>query len=255
MRCSIGQRLEQTHRPWRCRVLAARQHAAQDIVLDEDLDGLRHPRREHAAALHGREIVARCTVPARSGAARRLAAATASCIARLMPTPPTGDIACAASPMHSRPGRCHCARRSTLTVSSLTSSQVSQLLHAIAHQRRDRDDRVAKRVEPLRLDLVGRALADHIGALPIVAAVDHHEHPPGGDAAERLGAVALPPRQPHPQHVHRRADVLDREAGALAHHRGAAVGPDHERRCGPRARRRASSRARRRCGRPPRSGR
>ncbi len=82
----------------------------------------------------------------------------------------------------------------------------------------------------MSLDLVGRALADHIGALPVVAAVEHHEHLAGVDAAERIGAVALPPRQPHPEHVYRCADVLDREAGALAHHRAAAVGADHEHR-------------------------
>jgi hypothetical protein len=34
-----------------------------------------------------------------------LAVATASWMARLIPTPPTGDMACAASPMHTRPGR------------------------------------------------------------------------------------------------------------------------------------------------------
>ena len=34
------------------------------------------------------------------------AAATASWIARLMPIPPIGDMACAASPIASRPGRC-----------------------------------------------------------------------------------------------------------------------------------------------------
>src|SRR5438445_1365359 len=40
-----------------------------------------------------------------------------------MPTPPIGDIACAASPMQRRPGRYHWDRRSTHTVKSLTSSQ------------------------------------------------------------------------------------------------------------------------------------
>src|SRR5437773_2300482 len=63
------------------------------------------------------------TRPSRSGAASRLAAATASWIARLMPTPPTGDIAGAASPRQSTPGRNQRASRSTRTVSSFTSSQ------------------------------------------------------------------------------------------------------------------------------------
>ena len=47
------------------------------------------------------------TCPAQSGTDNIFAAATASWIARLIPTPPAGDIACAASPMHSKPGRCH----------------------------------------------------------------------------------------------------------------------------------------------------
>ena len=54
----------------------------------------------------------------------KFAAATASCTARLMPTPPTGDMACAASPMHKRPGRNHWRSRATATVKSFASSQV-----------------------------------------------------------------------------------------------------------------------------------
>ena len=61
--------------------------------------------------------------PSRSRGTRMLAVATASWIARLIPTPPTGDIACAASPMHSRPGRNQVSSRFTATVSSFTSSQ------------------------------------------------------------------------------------------------------------------------------------
>ncbi len=62
--------------------------------------------------------------PRASEAANKLAAATASCTARLMPTPPMGDIACAASPITSKPGRHHSSSRSTVTVSSFTSSQL-----------------------------------------------------------------------------------------------------------------------------------
>src|SRR5918911_1440233 len=62
-------------------------------------------------------------LPSRSGLVSTFAAATASWIARLMPTPPTGDIACAASPMQSRPLRYQRVSRFTCTVRSLTSSQ------------------------------------------------------------------------------------------------------------------------------------
>jgi hypothetical protein len=53
------------------------------------------------------------------------AVATASWTARLMPTPRAGDVACAASPMHSRPGRYQRRSRSTLTLKKRTSSQAS----------------------------------------------------------------------------------------------------------------------------------
>ena len=61
--------------------------------------------------------------PRRSGSARILAAAIASCTARLTPTPPIGDIACAASPIHNNPGRHQRVSRSTATVSRLISFQ------------------------------------------------------------------------------------------------------------------------------------
>ena len=54
---------------------------------------------------------------------RMLPAATASWIAMLIPTPPTGDMACAASPMQSSPGRHHCFSRSICTVRSFACSQ------------------------------------------------------------------------------------------------------------------------------------
>ena len=53
----------------------------------------------------------------------RLAAATASCTAMLMPTPPIGDMAWAASPMQSKPGLDQCSSRSTATLRSFMSSQ------------------------------------------------------------------------------------------------------------------------------------
>ncbi len=66
-----------------------------------------------------RASIASVTCPARSPPVKRFAVATASWIARLMPTPPAGDMAWAASPMHSNPGRCHCRRRLICTDSNL----------------------------------------------------------------------------------------------------------------------------------------
>jgi hypothetical protein len=59
-----------------------------------------------------------------NGAAKIFPAATASWIARLTPTPPTGDMAWAASPMQSSPALCQSGSRSTATVSKLMSSKL-----------------------------------------------------------------------------------------------------------------------------------
>ena len=74
-----------------------------------------------ATLLHRREVQsAHPSGAQRSGEV--FAAATASWTARFTPTPATGDIACAASPMHRSPGRCQVRNRSILTVRSLTLS-------------------------------------------------------------------------------------------------------------------------------------
>lgn len=73
-------------------------------------------------------------MPVRSGSARMRAVATASAIAKLMPTPPTGDIACAASPMNSKPSRYHLRSLLSCISSSFTSSQLAMaFVRAASH--------------------------------------------------------------------------------------------------------------------------
>jgi len=48
-------------------------------------------------------------------------------MAKFTPVPPIGDIACALSPMHSRPGRCHRRSRLVCTDSRWMSSQPARL--------------------------------------------------------------------------------------------------------------------------------
>ena len=147
-----------------------------------------------------------------------------------MPTPPTGDIACAASPMHSRPGRYHCAQPVDLTVSSLTSSQLAQLAaRGRAATARPRRWRRGTPSSPCALHLVEPRPS---GSRRRTASSRRGRASPACWPASMRPSVSSPslgaPRQPHPQHVHRRAEVLDREPGALAHHRVAAVGADDE---------------------------
>ena len=94
-----------------------------------------------------------------------------------MPTPPTGDMACAASPMQSSPGREPLLSRSTVTVSNLTSSQLAD--RPSGRRRNGAAPARAERVQPLRLDRVEAALSHHVGALEVVAAVEHHQHMAG----------------------------------------------------------------------------
>ena len=172
-----------------------------------------------------------------------------------MPTPPIGDMACAASPMHSSPGLCQRGSRSTATVNSFTSSQ---LLISPSRSRRNGDMKATlsrKASSPSAFTASMPPLRDHIGALPIVGAVEHHHHAAGFHMAEGLRGVARAPRDAEPEHVHRRADVLDLEAGARAHRRMPPVGADHEIGADLELALRRVWRARRRRARPPRSGR
>ena len=68
---------------------------------------LDHACRQHPPLLHPVEQRIDIARRAPAAPARMFAAATASWIARLMPIPPIGRIACAASPIASKPGRCH----------------------------------------------------------------------------------------------------------------------------------------------------
>ena len=118
-----------------------------------------------------------------------LAVATASWIARLMPTPPTGDMAWAASPMQSSPGRYH--RFEPVD----RDGQQLDVVPGCAALRRGparngatlREPR-AERRKPSLSESLERTLGDDEGALPVIAAVDHHEHPAGFDPARAAGS-------------------------------------------------------------------
>ena len=138
-----------------------------------------------------------------------------------MPTPPIGDMAWAASPMQSRPGRYQRLRRSTVTVSSFTSSQDAISLTRSANAGLSAGDGGAEGLEPLARAAVEAAFGNDIGALPIVAAVERDEHHAGLDAAERLRRRRRALGEAEPEHVHRRAEILDFESGPLAARRSA----------------------------------
>ncbi len=72
------------------------------------------------------------------------------------------------------------------------------------------------------------SLRDDIGALPVIAAVERHHHLAGVEPRKQVFALIGALAGAKPQHVHRRADVLDLETGALPHDRMPAVAADGE---------------------------
>ena len=238
--------------------LARRRARARDSSLFCTITCMRWVtrRRKLAPLLHGGEIGFASAFRRASGSARMLAAATASCTARLMPTPPIGDIACAASPMQSRPGRCQRREPVDRDRQQLDCSQSPELADAVRecrHELRDALPRNAGR--PARLTASMPPLGMTIGALPIVAAIEHDEHRAGLEAAAGLLGVAGLSATAGTRARPSARRILDREPGALAHGGVAAVAADREIGADLERRRPASWRARRRRGRPPRSGR
>ena len=168
------------------------------------------------------------TRPARSGSASRLAAATASCTARLMPTPPIGDMAWAASPMQRRPGRYQRSRRSTRDGQEADVIPAPKLADAVANEGRDAGEPLAKCLDAAPAELLRTALRDDVAALPVVAAIDRDEDAAGVEIAHRVPGIIMLAREPEPQHVHRRAEVPDGQPGARPHERAPAVGAHHQ---------------------------
>ena len=142
--------------------------------------------------------------------------------------PPIGDMACAASPMHSRPGRYQRLSRSTITVSNFTSSQVASAESRSRSNGATERDLVPERLEPTCAEFVVRPLRNEERALPVVAPVDHHEKASVVHSTERLRTVVWPFLDPDPQDVHRRAQRLDLELRADADDGRAPVGADDE---------------------------
>src|SRR5881227_383671 len=93
---------------------------------------------------------------------------------------------------------------------------------------RQASDLGAKRVEATRAHDVVAVLADDKGALPIIAPIERDEQMAEIDEAAGLLRIVRPPRQAHPQHIHRRAEICHRETRSLAHGRVTPIGADDE---------------------------
>ena len=109
------------------RIGAPAEQAADDAVLRGLLRGLDDPGREQPPLLHLVRAADRRPRPGRAGRRGSWRPRPRPGSARLMPIPPIGDMAWAASPIASRPGRCQQVSRSSLTVSKCRSADVVEL--------------------------------------------------------------------------------------------------------------------------------
>ena len=76
--------------------------------------------------------------------------------------------------------------------------------------------------------LLESAFVDDKGALPVVSAVEQDDEAAGLKAAHDFYRIACFPRQPEPQHVHRRADFVDGKTCALADRGTTPIAADGE---------------------------
>ena len=206
---------EALHQPHQKRRLRDRDVAQDDAVdqpvLGRALHRLDDPGRQHPPSLDPVQQAVDDRVPAAIGPARMLAAATASWIARLMPTPPIGDMAWAASPIASRPG--------PMPAGQPVERDRQQFDLVPAREIDDRSGKEGRRPGDVRAEILeapgaqrlGGSLREDIGALPVIAAIDQGEQPAGGDhpGGPVVGRARL--RQAEPEDVHRRAEILERQ--------------------------------------------
>lgn len=83
--------------------------------------------------------------------------------------------------------------------------------------------RARKASKPGGANLFVQALADHEGTLPVIAAVEHDEEPPGIEASLRFLCVAGFAREAKPQHIHGSAKIFRPQPASFAQPRASPV--------------------------------
>ena len=100
---------------------------------------------------------------------------------------------------------------------------VLQFIDAIAKEWFDRCNLLAKCRQAALPHLVGGALWNYEGALPVIFAIQHHQHSSSLDVPKCLAAVFRLAAEAHPHHVHRRTEVDYFKRSGLADQGVAAV--------------------------------
>src|SRR5579863_7437419 len=148
-------------------------------------------------------------------------------MARLIPTPPAGDMAWAASPMQSKPGRYHWRRRLICTVRILIWSQSCN-----SFTRSPRNGAIwrmsLKRIEATRLDCIIGALGNDEAGLKIVGTVDQDQCLSVVDIPQHVDRVVRLAADVEPQHVDGDSVFDNLESGRFAHRGMSSVTSDDE---------------------------
>ena len=209
----------------------ASQRAADHAILDQPLQPLGRARRKRTAALHGLEIVDRhLAAPQRFGQDVRRGHGILDREVDPDPTDRRHRVCRVADAEQSgplpfpQPIDLHCQQ--------LDGVPVLELADAIGEEWDDRGDRLTEPVNPIApvaAELLVAAFRDDEGALPVVAALQHHEHMTVADVSKHLRRIVRAARQAHPQHIDRHAEVIDDESRALPDDRGPSVRAHRER--------------------------
>ena len=219
-----AQQAEQQRRPDR---LAGAQDAADDPVLDKYLQRLRRFGRKLPPALDRTQIVGADHAPQqRLGENVRRRHRVLDRQVDADPADRRHRVGRVADAQQPRP--MPYPQAVDRHAQQLDVVPVAQFGGAVAQVRGEPGDFIAESRQAALLNLGIAALGNDIGALPIVFAVQHHQDATGVDTPQGLRRIVGPPRQPHPQHVHRRAEIVDGEPGLPAHRRMAAIGADDE---------------------------
>src|SRR5215470_12295159 len=104
---------------------------------------------------------------------------------------------------------------------------VTQFAHAVTQEGRELDNTRAELLNPFRLHFLCGSFRNSKTALPIVSAIEQYQRPSaiGVDKQIRIrGAFG----QPHPQHIHRCANLFDRQTGTVPDRGVATVCTNHQ---------------------------
>ena len=131
-------------------------------------------------------------------------------------------MACAESPIQRSPVRDHSRKRSTETESKLYAP-IFHGLGSIAGTSTSSRRPLRKAGNPCRFRSFECSPRNDVGALPVVAAIEHYENFTGAEAAEGLLGVGLVSRDAHPQDVNGSVEIDYFEPGLFANGEMAAV--------------------------------